>query len=233
MCGRFAFTVPLAAFAKAFPDFTVCADWDPRYNIAPTQMVPVVLNDGRRRIELVRWGLIPHWADDPSIGNRLINARSETVAEKPAFRDAFRRRRCIILVDGFYEWRREPGGRRKTPIYIKLKNGDPFAFAGLWAEWKSPQGETIRSCTIITCDSNELLARVHHRMPVIIPREAFDLWLDPEPQDPEVLKPLMKQFPAELMCAYPVSPTVNNPRNELKECINPAGPEITQPELKL
>lgn len=234
MCGRFAFTVPLATFGQFFPDFTVCADWDPRYNIAPTQVVPTVINDGNNEVRLMRWGLIPHWAKDESIGNRMINARCETLAEKPAFRDSFKKRRCVIFVDGFYEWRKDPGGRTKTPIHIKLKTGEPFAFAGLWTEWRPKDGnEPVCSCTIITCHSNELIEQFHHRMPVILPREALEAWLDPEPVDPEKLKPLLKPFPSDKMFAYPVATVVNNPRNDLRECTTQAGPEITQPELRL
>lgn len=237
MCGRFAFTTPLAILAKAFPDFqmpdgSMPENWEPSYNIAPTQLVPVVANTPELQIDFFRWGLIPSWAKDPSIGNRMINARSETIAEKPSFRTAFRKRRCVMLVDGFYEWRKEPDGKNKTPIHVKMKTGEPFLFAGLWEKWKSPEDDLIRSCTIITTTPNDLMGRFHHRMPVILPRDAQQTWLDPEPRAPQDLLPLLRPYPPEEMVAYPVSKMVNSPRNDSPDCIVQEGAAIEQTELE-
>jgi putative SOS response-associated peptidase YedK len=181
----------------------------PRFNIAPTQSVIVVSDDGQRRLVQMRWGLIPSWAKDPSIGDRMINARAETLAEKPTFRAALKRRRCIIPADGFYEWQKL--GKVKQPVRIVLKSREPFGFAGLWEQWISPNGEGIFSCTIVTTAANELLKAVHDRMPVILTRDAEAAWLDPKTQDPEKLLPLLKQYPPEQMEFYPVSRDVNSP----------------------
>ncbi len=183
--------------------------WRPRYNIAPTQAVIVVGDDGKRYLKAMRWGLIPSWAKDPSIGNRMINARVETLAEKPAFRAGLKKRRCIIPADGFYEWQKL--GKIKQPMRIVLKTREAFGFAGLWEHWRSPDGEEILSCTIITTEANELLKAVHERMPVILTRDAEAAWLDPKTQDVEKLLPLLKQYPAEEMEFYPVSRDVNSP----------------------
>jgi putative SOS response-associated peptidase YedK len=173
--------------------------------------------DEKRHLSLAHWGLIPYWADDPKIGSKMINARGDTVAEKPAFKKSFRQRRCLVVTDGFYEWQ-QTGGPKKQPFYIKLKNDGPFAFAGLWDRWK--HGATpIESCTIITTEPNALMEPLHDRMPVILPREAYGFWLDPAVQEPERLQPLLCPFPAGEMTAYPVSTLVNNPRNEQAECI--------------
>jgi len=166
------------------------------------------------------WGLIPSWAKDPSIGNRMINARSETLAEKPSFKAAYKRRRCLVLADGFYEWRKNPD-KSKTPMYVQLESRDPFAFAGLWESWHSPDGDHVLSCTIITTQPNDFVRKIHNRMPVILPRRAYEQWLDPDEQKPDRLQPLLAPYPAEEMTAYPVSTTVNNPRNETPECIEP------------
>jgi putative SOS response-associated peptidase YedK len=192
-----------------------------RYNVAPTQPVAVVANNGQNKLEFFHWGLIPSWAKDPKIGNRMINARAETVAEKTSFRVPYRRRRCLVLADGFYEWRKEPGRKAKTPMYIQLKSGKPFAFAGLWDLWRSPQDEALLSCTLITTTPNELVAQIHNRMPVILSPEAYDLWLDPAEQNPNRLDAWLKPYPAAEMTAFPVSTLVNNPRNDAPECILP------------
>jgi len=170
VCGRFTLTTNLGAIAKRFGVSRLLEEVGPRYNIAPSQTVIVVNDDGTRHLTQMRWGLIPSWAQDPAIGNRMINARAETVATKPAFRVALRKRRCLIPADGFYEW--QPLGRRKQPIYIALKNREPFAFAGLWEIWTSPEGEEVKSCTIITTEANTLLKPIHDRMPVMLTREA-------------------------------------------------------------
>jgi putative SOS response-associated peptidase YedK len=182
--------------------------------------VPVVANNGDQQIEFFRWGLIPFWAEDPAIGNRMINARSETLAEKPSFRAAYRRRRCLVLADGFYEWRKEPGSRSKTPYLVRMASGEPFAFAGLWEAWR-PDDTPVLSCTIITTRPNELVAPIHNRMPVILPREAYDLWLDPGEKRPAELDPLLGPYPAAEMTAYPVSRIVNNPQNDVPEVVEP------------
>lgn len=221
MCGRFTLTLSVRQLELAFPWLSIPTELGPRYNIAPTQAVAVVPNDGKNQLDLFRWGLIPFWAKDPGIGNRMINARSETLAEKPSFRTAFRRRRCLVLADGFFEWRSDTGNRTKTPIYIRLKSGAPFAFAGLWESWHSPDGSVLPSCTIITIRPNELLAPIHNRMPVILSPEDYQLWLSPEEHSPDQLGPLLKSFPADEMTAYPVSRLVNNPRYDSADCVIP------------
>ena len=227
MCGRFTLTADLKKVADRFgaaplPDWGsrppylkttpghLSSTLGPRYNIAPSQSVIVVGDDGTRYLKPMRWGLIPSWAKDPSIGNRMITARAETVAEKPAFRNALKNRRCIIPADGFYEWQKL--GKMKQPMRIVLKSGQPFGFAGLWERWQSPEGEEVLSCTIITTAANELLKAVHDRMPVILTRDAEAAWLNPNIQEPEKLLPLLKQFPSDEMEFYPVSREVNSPQ---------------------
>lgn len=218
MCGRFTLTTNLGVIAKRFgvSRFLEEVDHAPRYNVAPTQTVIVVNDDGTRHLAQMRWGLIPSWAKDPAIGNRMINARAETIATKPAFRAGFRKRRCVIPADGFYEWR--PLGRRKQPTYIALKSREPFGFAGLWESWTSQEGEEIKSCTIITTEANELLKPIH-RMPVILTREAETIWLDPSIEEPAKLLPLLKRYPAAKMEYYAVSTWVNNPAHDSQVCI--------------
>jgi putative SOS response-associated peptidase YedK len=181
--------------------------------------VLTLIDAQEHRAEFLRWGLIPSWAKDPGIGDRMINARAETVAEKPSFRRALQKRRCLVLADGFYEWRKE--GKKKTPLHIALKSHEPFGFAGLWETWKPPTGETIHSCTIITTTPNALMESIHNRMPVILTREAEALWLDRRVEDPQALLPLLAPYPAEAMDAYVVSPLVNSPRNDTSACIEP------------
>lgn len=169
----------------------------------------------------MRWGLIPSWADDPAIGNRLINARSETAAEKPSFRSAIKQRRCLVPVDGFYEWQ-ATGKKTKQPHLIRLKDGQPFALAGLWERWTAPDGELVESFTILTTDANAMMQPIHDRMPVILSREDYDRWLDAGTPLEEI-KGLLRQFPADQMENFPVSTVVNNPRNEVPECVQPMG----------
>ncbi|MEJ2265743.1 MAG: SOS response-associated peptidase [Anaerolineales bacterium] len=221
MCGRFTLTVDPAQLREALPGFSVPEEIKPRYNIAPSQPVAVVPNDGRNQLDFFVWGLIPSWAKDPSIGNRMINARGETLAEKPSFRAAYRRRRCLVLADGFYEWRKEPGSKAKTPMYVQMESKEPFGLAGLWEIWYSPDGSEIRSCTIITTQPNGLLEKIHNRMPVILPKEAYPLWLAQEEKESSELNALLRPFPAEEMIAYPVSRMVNSPANDVPECIEP------------
>ncbi|HEX9029364.1 MAG TPA: SOS response-associated peptidase, partial [Anaerolineales bacterium] len=182
----------------------------------------VIPNNAKDRLDYFVWGLIPSWAKDPSIGSRLINARADTLAEKPSFRSAYRRRRCLIPATGFYEWKANPGSKTKTPMYITLASGKPFAFAGLWENWHSPDGSQVLSCTIITTEPNELMAGIHNRMPVILPEEAYAVWLDANDRGPDELNPLLKPFPAEQMAAYPVSRQVNSPQVDSPELILPA-----------
>lgn len=222
MCGRFSLGVNLDDLIEAFPDFTFPPETEPRYNIAPTQNVMVVPNNTAGHVSFFRWGLIPSWAKDPAIGNRMINARAETLGEKPSFRAAYLRRRCLILADGFYEWQAIPRSKTKQPMYVQLASKQPFAFAGLWELWR-PDDTPILSCTIITTEPNALLAPIHNRMPVILPLEAYDLWLDPTEQKPAALNHLLKPYPADLMTAYPVSRLVNSPSNDVPACIIPSG----------
>jgi putative SOS response-associated peptidase YedK len=202
--------------------FGVTVDWTLplEFNIAPTQMVTAVraAQDGRRELCQLRWGLVPQWADDPRVGNRMINARAESVATKPAYRAAFQARRCLVVADGFYEWQKN--GRRKQPYYIRLKDDGPFGFAGVW-EWWSKAGHRIESCSIITTDANELVASIHDRMPVIVPPEAYELWLSPETQEIELLQSLLRPYRASEMVAYPVSERVNRPDYNEPQCVEP------------
>jgi putative SOS response-associated peptidase YedK len=195
----------------------------PRYNIAPAQSVIVVGDDGKRFLKPMRWGMIPSWAKDPSIGNRMINARAETLAEKPAFRAALKKRRCLIPADGFYEWQKL--GQVKQPVRIVLKSREPFGFAGLWEQWMSPDGEGILSCTIITTEANELLKPIHNRMPVILMQDVEAVWLDPKIQEPEKLLPLLRQHPSDELEFYPVSREVNSPAVDKPSNIEPINTE--------
>ena len=223
MCGRFTLQISPELLAEIF-GLSEMPVFPARYNIAPTQQVAVIRStaDGRNRLDFLRWGLIPSWAKDPSIGSRMINARCETVHEKPAFRHAIKFRRCIVVASGFFEWLQEES--RKVPLYVHLKDSSPMCFAGLWDHWKSSEGETIESCTILTTSSNKLIAPLHDRMPVILHREEHRLWLNREVTDPEKLKQLYQAYPADLMEIYPVSPLVNSPRNDLPELIKPIVP---------
>lgn len=221
MCGRFTLTIDPDELQTTFNlSEPPPADLTPRYNIAPSQAVAVIANGASRKLEFFKWGLIPAWARDPKIGNRMINARAETLSEKPSFRSALKKRRCLILADGFYEWKKE--GKTKTPMYLQLKDGEPFAFAGLWETWKSPEAELIKSCTIITTGPNALVKKIHDRMPVILPAKAYDLWLSPDELPAEKALPLLKPFAASQMKAVSVSPLVNNPSFDSRECIIPA-----------
>ena len=224
MCGRFTLASELEQLSEHFGDLQLELEFSPRYNITPTQDVAVIANTsevgGGHKVEFYHWGLIPSWAKDPKIGSRMINARSETLTDKPSFRSAYKRRRCLILADGYYEWQTVPGEKSKQPIYIRLKSQNPFAFAGLWEEWKANYMEkALRSCTIITCSSNSYLEEFHHRMPVILPKDAYAQWLSPDEQSNEMLQPLLQPYPDDKMEAYPVSRFVNRPANDSPECI--------------
>ncbi|TWT16086.1 SOS response-associated peptidase [Planomicrobium sp. CPCC 101079] len=225
MCGRYSLFTDYAAILERFDIEEVSLDesaYSPNYNIAPSQQVIAVVNDGtKNRLGLLKWGLIPPWAKDPKIGYKMINARAETAAEKPSFRNAFKKKRCLIVADSFYEWRRVD--EQKTPMRIKMKSEEPFAFAGLWESWKSPDGKTVNTCSILTTKPNDLMAAIHDRMPVVLSKEAEKVWLDPSVQDPEVLSGLLKPFDAKQMEAYEVSPAVNSPKNNGPELIEKVG----------
>lgn len=221
MCGRFTLTQPAEALAEVFQIQQVL-DLEAQFNIAPTQTVVTVLHNAennKREFQKVRWGLIPSWAKDPAIAHKLINARAETIAEKPSFRSAFKQRRCLVVADGFYEWQKHQG--KKQPYYFRLRDEQPFGFAGLWEKWTNPDGEEIHSCTIVTTTANELLQQIHDRMPVILAPQDYDLWLDPGQQQPQALQDLLSPYPASEMTAYPVSTLVNSPKHNSAECIIP------------
>jgi len=222
MCGRFAFFASRKRLKKEFclsePE-TALTEFPARYNIAPGQEIPAVRQLPRqpREIVFLHWGLVPSWAKDIKSGYRMINARAESITTKPAFKNAFRYRRCLIPSSGFYEWQKKNG--KKQPWFITLKDKDLFAFAGLWERWQNPEtGKIVESCTIITTDSNELVKPLHDRMPAIIPPEKYDAWLNPATK-PEGLLYLLGPFPSSKMTAWPVSPLVNNPKHDSPECI--------------
>jgi putative SOS response-associated peptidase YedK len=217
MCGRFALIVDASVLADVF-DVDPPRQLEPRFNIAPTQSVPVIRSLGaNRECVLVRWGLVPSWAKDQKIGARMINARGETITEKPSFRAAVKTRRCIIPADGFYEWART--GEGKQPHFIHFTDGRVLAFAGLWERWHRGDSQPLETCTIITTRPNDLIAGLHDRMPVILPPERLAEWLAPKQLNPERLQDLLAPHPADEMEAYPVSTYVNSPRNEGPECI--------------
>jgi len=221
MCGRFTLTQEAPSIRKAFnlPE-SILKRWKPRYNIAPGQPVCAITADrGRRVFEPLRWGLVPSWAKDPAMGARLINARAETVHEKPAFRGPARNGRCLILADGFYEWKTEGG--RKTPHYIRLKTHEPFAFAGLVSRWTGPDGSEIHSCGMITCEANDKLRTIHLRMPVILLGEAKEAWIGRPVCYNDKLGDLLKAMPSAAFEAYPVASWVNSPGNDSAACIAP------------
>lgn len=218
MCGRFSLTTPGPILAEMFG--VVDLALPPRFNVAPTQSVPVVrVVDGQRVIALLRWGLVPSWSKDPKKGPPLINARADTVAEKPAFRAALKYRRCIVPADGFFEWKKE--GAKRLPVHFKLRDGRPFGFAGLWECWKSPEGEILESMTILTTTPNELVAAVHDRMPAILPPSGYDAWLNPSIKDAAAVIGLLGPYSEALMVAVPVSEHVNKVANDDPKCHEP------------
>ena len=223
MCGRFTLRASTNVLAE---QFAAIADivFEPRFNVAPSQPIAAVrLRPGsvpcQRELIPLRWGLIPSWAKEASMGNRMINARSETVAEKPAFRAAFRRRRCLIPADGFFEWQRR--GKAKQPFFVQMSDELPFAIAGLWESWEGPDHSMIESCTILTTEPNALMEPIHDRMPVILRAEVYDPWLGSGQSDPESLKELLVPYDAGQMKVHPVSTFVNRTTNEGPECIAP------------
>ena len=221
MCGRFTLTVDPADLQDTFTNYMFPTRFAPRFNIAPSQPVLAIPNDAKNQADFFVWGLIPMWAKDPSIGNRLINARGETVAEKPSFRGSFKYKRCLILADGFYEWKSFGNRKTKTPYFIHMKDRKPFALAGLWDSWESPDGSSLKTCTIITTGPNELMQSLHDRMPVILHPRDHATWLDTSPQTPERLLPLIKPFPTDAMSAYAVSTLVNKPENDSPDLVVP------------
>lgn len=231
MCGRFVSASPPDELARYFgAELDVEQPLEPSYNVAPTNDVYVVLEDGGlRKVEPMHWGLVPSWAKDPKIGNRMINARAETLAEKNAYKAAFKRRRCIIPADGFFEWQVVPGQKRKQPMYLHRPEGEPLAIAGLWEVWRDPnhEGERLHSCTIITTEANDEVAPVHDRMPVILPASTWETWLDRDNDDLEVLGRLLVPAAPRTLTMWPVSTAVNNVRTkgpELIERVDPAAP---------
>ena len=223
MCGRYSLTTSPAELAQRFEfEFDYGGESvKPRYNIAPTQQVLTVVGGESRKAHFMRWGLIPRWAKELPTGRPLINARAETVSEKPSFRDSLKRRRCLVPADGFYEWQKV--GDAKRPMRIVMRSGEPFAFAGLWSAWRDPSGASIESCAIITTEANELVRPIHHRMPVILPEELEDPWLDPDLDDSIALSQFLAPFPDREIEAYEVSRLVNSASNNSPEVITPVG----------
>ena len=221
MCGRFVLKAPFSELVRLYR-ITNNVNLEPRYNIPPTEDIAVVRShEGKRTLDMLRWGLVPWWSKDLKVSFSNINAKGETVAEKPAFRDAFRERRCIIPADAFYEWKKLDA-KTKQPYAIVMKDRSPFGFAGLWERWKDrTSGQTIQSCTIITTTPNEVCAPLHDRMPVILPAESYARWLGEEPTDPPHLMAMLKPYPAEAMEAYPVSTRVGNVKNTDAALIEP------------
>ena len=220
MCGRFSIA-EFAGIEERFQLEIEFPDLKPNYNAAPSQDIPVILNKGSSQLALFKWGLIPYWAKDPSMGHKMINARAETVDEKPSFKTCLQRKRCLVVADGFYEWKKE--GATKRPHRITLKNKELFGFAGLWDTWKSLTGEIINSCSIITTTPNELMEPIHNRMPVILPREVEQVWLDEGITDSTFLKSLLVPYMADLMNAYEVSSFVNSVKNNGPACLVAVG----------
>ena len=232
MCGRYRLSRRKQIVEEYFdcPDWQ--DDWNPRYNIAPTQPVPVIRHNPKepvRQISLMKWGLIPHWAKAPSVATGTINAKSETATEKPAFRDPMKFRRCLIPADGFYEWKRTGGA--KQPFCFEVNNGELFGLAGLWDGWKDASGNWVKTCSILTTTPNAVTSAVHNRMPVILDPARYDLWLDPRTNDVAAVSELLKPFDARLMRCYPVSTRLNHVENDDVECSRPVEVGEAQPDL--
>ena len=219
MCGRYTLTSGLTILQRRFSFAAEQLNLEPRYNLAPGQNAPVIVSEDSNLLKLMRWGLVPSWAKETSTGYKMINARAETLPEKPTFKKSLQRRRCLVVADGFFEWANVPGTRSKIPMRFVLRSREPFAFAGLWDTWGKPDGDELHTFTIITTQANDLLQPVHNRMPVILPQENEDLGLDPDNRDMERLVFLLQPYPSNEMVAYPVSPLVNSPKNDKPECI--------------
>lgn len=229
MCGRFTLHHDTEEIIERFGVQEILFELKPRYNIAPTQNIAVITQANTRSLSAYKWGLVPSWAQDPQIASKMINARSETLAEKPSFKKSLVTKRCLIPVDGFYEWHQV--GKNKTPLYACMKNQSLFALAGLWDEWIAPNGERLRSCTIITVEPNPLLAKVHHRMAAILSPKEENIWLDPNLKDINKLLSLLKTYPEDEMQLFPVSKAVNSTNFDSPECIKAIGDfeQLTQP----
>ena len=221
MCGRFTRKENFKNLAELL-GLPIPPAFAPRYNISPSQRIACVRTDPqsatRQYIDL-KWGLVPSWAKEDSIGYKMINARAETVAEKPSFRKAFRQQRCMVFADGFYEWKRE--GKAKQPHYFRFRDQRPFCFAGLWERWEKNPDSPLETCALLTIGPNAVMEPIHHRMPVILQTQDFQTWLDPRIQDPQILSSFLQPYPPEEMEAFPVSPLVNNPKNDTEACIQP------------
>lgn len=227
MCGRFVSATPPDQVAAYFDAEAPEALMEPRWNVAPTTDVYAVVSDGStRHLDAFHWGLVPYWAKDVKIGSRMINARAETLAEKGAYKAAFQKRRCLVPADGFYEWQQRADRKAKQPWFVHRPDGEPYAFAGLWEVWKGPDGEPLRSCTIITTTPNEAMARIHDRMPVVLPSDAWGTWLDREHDDVDHLGRLLVPCPAELTVLRPVSTLVSNVRNDGPELMDEVDPDV-------
>jgi len=225
VCGRFVRQKEVDEIVSEFGVQEVSCALSPSYNIAPTQEVAVIIEDGVKQLVAVRWGLVPYWADGLSVGNKLINARAETITQRSAFKEAFQKRRCLVVADGFYEWQKK--GSARQPIFIRLKSGRGFGFAGLYENWISPEGKNIRTCTIITTQPNEIMQPIHDRMPAIIPKDREGMWLNPNLEDPASLLELLRPYPAAEMETYQVSTIVNSPANDTPECLVPSSIAIS------
>jgi putative SOS response-associated peptidase YedK len=232
MCGRYRLSRRKQLIEEYFDTSPWDDDWSPRYNIAPTQLVPAIRQHPKepvRQISLMKWGLIPHWAKDASAAASTINARSETAATKPAFRDPMKLRRCLIPADGFYEWARK--GTLKQPYCFEVREGELFAFGGIWDGWKNPEGQWVKTCSILTTTPNVVTSAIHDRMPAIIDPESYDLWLDPGMRDLAAISQLLKPYDARLMRSYPVSTRLNHVANDDDECSRPV--EIAEAQDRL
>jgi putative SOS response-associated peptidase YedK len=221
MCGRFVQKSDLRKIAPLFKTDIIESDVQASYNIAPRQPIAVIMEKGKRKIVTMKWGLIPHWAKEEAIANKLINARAETIIEKPSFSDSFKKRRCLIIADGFYEW--QGSGMTKKPFFICMKDDAPFCMAGLYDIWTNADGEKTTTCTIITTEANEIMKPIHHRMPVILDTGDYDVWLDVEKTNYKVLQPLLRPCDPALLKTHEVGLFVNNPKNNSPDCISPAG----------
>jgi len=238
MCGRFVSASPPDEIARYFDASAPEALLEPSYNVAPTNDVYAVLSDGSaRRVDAFHWGLVPVWAKDPKVGSKMINARAETLATKNAYKPALKRRRCLIPADGFYEWKKVPGAKRKQPYFIHRPDGEPFAFAGLWEVWRGPKdaegnrtGDPLRSCTIITTTPNEPMAKIHDRMPVILPPSKWAEWLDPTNDDVATLGKLLVPAPPQIITMHPVSTEVNRVSNKGPELVTEIDPDAPAEE---
>lgn len=224
MCGRYWLKSEKKVIVNEFNIYEVMTEVKSDYNITPGRNVLCVTRNGNNKLVLMRWGLIPSWAKDEQIGYRTINARAESVAQKPSFLRPFQNQRCLVIADGFYEWQKT--GSKKTPFAIRLKDNKPFGFAGLYDKWQSPEGDIITSCTIITTEPNELLAPIHNRMPVILPKDTYDIWLDKNQKDINKLISWLTPYNTNDMQVYEISPLVNSPKNNDPTLIKPLGKEL-------